>query len=316
MTTHGVARALCFALSVTTTALFVSPAFAQAPSAEVKEQAKKLKAEADKAMDDIQYADALKKYSAAFELTHDPALIYNRARAYGALNQYPAAVAELERFAREAPPELKAKVPGLDQLLADFKNHTSQVTITCNVTANVLVRDISVGTCPMNAPLVVNAGPASITVSAVDYITLKKDVVLEGSKSQTVDFSLEKQNPTTILVLHSTPDSATTSVDDKPAGVTPIDIPLTPGTHRLLLTHSGYKDLTTQVGIERGERKTLDLKLDPSGVTSKWWFWTTVVLGVAVVAGGVVGLVYALTTEKSPDSGTIAPGQIKTPLTF
>lgn len=300
------------------TSLVLQPtlAFAQGRPSDAADQAKRLKAEADKAMDDIQYADALKKYSAAFELTHDPALIYNRARAYGALNQYPEAVAELERFTREAPPELKAKVPGLDALLADFRNHTSQVTITCNVPATILLRDVAVGACPTDKPLVVNSGPATITVSAVDYVTMKKDVVLQSAGAQTVAFTLEKQNPTTILVLHSVPDSASTSVDGKPAGVTPIDVPLTPGNHKLLLTHSGYKDLTTQVGIERGERKLLELKLDPSGITSKWWFWTTLVVGVAIVAGGVVGLVYALTTEKSADSGTIPPGQIKTPLSF
>ncbi len=93
-------------------------------------------------------------------------------------------------------------------------------------------------------------------------------------------------------------------------------MPVTPGSHKLVLTHADFKDLTTQVTIDRGETKILDLKLEPSGVTSKWWFWTTLTVGVLVVAGGVVGLVYALTTEKSPDTGTIPPGQIKTPLTF
>lgn len=225
-------------------------------------------------------------------------------------------MAELERFTREAPADLKAKVPGLDALLTDFRNHTSSVTITCNVSAQVLLRDIAVGNCPTDKPLVVNAGPATISVSAVDYVSQKRDVTLTPAGSQTIDFKLEKQTPTTILVIHSTPSSALTSVDGKSAGATPIDVPVTPGAHKLLLTHADYKDLTTQVTIERGESKTLDLKLDPTGVTSKWWFWTTLTVGVLVVAGGVIGLVYALTTEKSPDTGTIPPGQIKTPLTF
>lgn len=103
---------------------------------------------------------------------------------------------------------------------------------------------------------------------------------------------------------------------DKLAGATPIDVPVTPGSHKLWLTHSDFKDLATQVTIERGETKTLDLKIEPSGVTSKWWFWTTLTVSVLVVAGGVVGLVYARNTERAPDSGSIPPGQIKTPLTF
>ena len=318
--TMRAARTTCLALSITMTSLTLGPTFAfaqaAAPTADAKERAKRLKAEADKAMDDIQYADALKKYSDAFELTHDPALIYNRARALGALNQYPDAVAELERFTREAPADLKAKVPGLDQLLTDFRNHTSQVTITCNVpTASVLLREVAVGTCS-DKPLVVNAGPAAISVSAVDYIGQKRDVVLQNAGSQTVAFTLEKQTPTTILVVHSVPDAATATVDGKPAGNTPIELPVSPGNHKLLLSHADYKDLTTQVGIERGERKLLDLTMNPSGVTSKWWFWTTLGVGVVVIGGAVAGLVYALTTEKSADTGSIPPGQIKTPLTF
>ncbi len=218
------ARVACLVLSITMTSLVIEPtlALAQAPaSADAQARAKKLKAEADKAMDDIQYADALKKYSQAFELTHDPALIYNRARAYGALNQYPEAAAELERFTREAPADLKAKVPGLDALLTEFHNHVSTVSITCNVPAQILLRDLSVGTCPTDKPLVVNAGPASITISAVDYITQKKDVTLTPAGAQTIDFKLEKQNPTTILVVHSAPSTALTSVDGKSAGATP-----------------------------------------------------------------------------------------------
>lgn len=129
-------------------------------------------------------------------------------------------------------------------------------------------------------------------------------------------FEREARAAGQLLVVRSTPSSALTSVDGQPAGATPIDVPVTPGLHQLWLTHSDFKDLATQVTIERGETKTLDLKLEPSGVTSKWWFWTTLTVSVLVVAGGVVGLVYALNTERAPDSGSIPPGPIKTPLTF
>ena len=43
-------------------------------------------------------------------------------------------------------------------------------------------------------------------------------------------------------------------------------------------------------------------------ITEKWWFWTAV--GVVVV-GGAVGGYLAATQERSADTGTIPPGQVK-----
>lgn len=70
MVQNRAARVTCLALAITMTSLVIEPTLAlaqTAPSADAQAQAKKLKAEADKAMDDIQYADALKKYSQAFD---------------------------------------------------------------------------------------------------------------------------------------------------------------------------------------------------------------------------------------------------------
>lgn len=311
MLTRGL-RSVCLALTLTTTS---SLAFAQ--SADDKAKAAKLKTEADRAMDDIQYADALAKYKQAHDLNPDPALLYNEGRAYGALNQYPEALSALEQFVAQASPELKAKVPTIDALIADFRKHTSTVTITCNVPgAAVLLRDKAVGACPLAKPLVVNSGPATVVVSAVDWVTQKKDVVLPDGGAQTIDVQLVKATPASVLVVRSTPAASDGTVDGRAVGATPFEVPVDPGTHKLVLSHSGYRDLATSAVVGRGERKELELQLSQKGVTSKAWFWTVVVVGVGLVAGAVVGIVYAYTTERSPDSGSIPPGKISTGLSF
>src|SRR5882762_5860364 len=81
------------------------------PSIAFAQDAKALKAEGDAAMDRLDFQQALDKYNQAYDKSHDPAILYNRARALQSLNRMPEALDELERFEREAPPDLKTKVP-------------------------------------------------------------------------------------------------------------------------------------------------------------------------------------------------------------
>ncbi len=106
---------------------------------------------------------------------------------------------------------------------------------------------------------------------------------------------------------------ASVSVDGKPEGTVPTEMYLAPGAHQLSLTHAGYKTAQSSLVVAAGERKTLDLALEAeTPITKKWWFWT----GVGVVVAGVVATVIVLTTERSPDSGSVAPGQVSTGLRF
>ena len=65
--------------------LATAPAFAQS--------AKELKAEGDAAFTARRYGDALKAYDKAYEAGHDAAVLYNKARAHEALEQFPEALA-------------------------------------------------------------------------------------------------------------------------------------------------------------------------------------------------------------------------------
>src|SRR5262249_9809052 len=81
------------------------------PSMAFAQDAKTLKADGDQAIDRLDFQQALDKYNQAYDKSHDPAILYNRARALQSLNRMPEALDELERFDREAPGDLKTKVP-------------------------------------------------------------------------------------------------------------------------------------------------------------------------------------------------------------
>ena len=62
-----------------------------------------------------------------------------------------------------------------------------------------------------------------------------------------------------------------------------------------------------------GDKRELDLELKKRGsVFGKWWFWTA----IGVVAIGVTTTIIVLNTEKDPDTGTIAPGQVRADLSI
>jgi hypothetical protein len=299
----------------TTLASFAIPARADAPPAVSDadaERARSLKQRGDEAMDALRYGDALAAYQQAYEITKSPALLYNQARAYQALGDFANAADMLDRFAKEAPPDLKQRVPKLNELIDEVHARVAKLTVRCNVKgAQVVLGQRVLGTTPLPAELRTSSGRATLTITAEGYQPFTRDVVLPGGGALTVDAQLVSKDASATLVVRANVPAAAVVVDDKPEGQTPIELSLRAGAHSLRVDHEGYEPVRTQVVLRVGERKELDLELTkPSPVYAKWWFWTAV--GVVAVSATVT--VIALTTEKSPDSGSVTPGRLSAPL--
>ncbi|HEY8079528.1 MAG TPA: PEGA domain-containing protein [Labilithrix sp.] len=293
------------------TMLLAAPAAAQ-PTPGDRSQAAQLKKKGDDEMESLRYAEALADYTEAYRASGDPALLYNRARVLEALERFPEAYAELERFAKEASPSLRAKVPQLRELMKDLASRITTLTIQCNVpNARVLVRDKLVATTPLDGPIRVNAGSSSIEIVAEGYVTQKQSIELPRGGALTLEVTLIARTPTGTLAVASTPSGSDVRIDGQPIGRTPAEAELAPGNHVVLLTLDGYREKKTTAVVVEGQRKEVAIDLDKNpSVFAKWWFWTAV--GVVIVGGVVV--TYALTTEKSAGHGDIPPGQVSGPL--
>ena len=266
----------------------------------------------DEAMDSLRYADALAAYSEAYAATKDPALLYNKGRAYQALGDYPAALGELERFNTEAPADLKARVPKLNELLAEVRGRVATLVLRVNVkTARVLVREHVVGTAD-GVPLKVTAGRAFVEVGAEGYQTYRKEIDLPGAQTTSLDVELIGRDRAGVLIVRSVAAAGTVFVDGKPMGNAPVEAIVEAGVHKVFVRREGYEDTESSVVVVAGERKELTVEPQKSApITSKWWFWTSV--GVVVVGGTV--LTIALLKEKDPGSGeSFSPGQVSGPL--
>jgi hypothetical protein len=291
-------------------------AFAQAAKPPDRTQAGALKRKGDAEMDLLHYADALASYTQAYELTHDPALLYNRARVLEALERFSEALDELERFAAQASPELRARVPKLKELLGDLNGRVAKLTVNCATpNARVLVRDKVVATTPVSGPIRINAGTAQLEVVADGYVPFRKTIELPRAGEIVVDVTLAARDARGQLVVASTPDGADVAIDGKSYGRAPAEAQLAPGNHVIVLSLAGFKDRETSAIVGDGERKQVDVSLEAKPpITQTWWFWTGI--GVVVVGATVATLVYAFTTERSAGSGDIPPGQVAGPLRF
>jgi hypothetical protein len=285
---------------------------ADAPGAPAGD-ATELRRRGNDAMAAFRPGEALEAYKQAYDLTHDPALLYNMARALEALEDYPTALARYEDFGRLASPELRARVPKLDETVTALRGRVAKLSILCNVPgARVLVREKAVGDTIAHEPLVVSivAGKAVLEVDADGYNPFQRLVVLPGGGAVTVDVQLVPRAVAGMLVVTSEPAGAVAFVDGRELGNAPVEVSVGAGNHQVVVRMQGFVDKSTSVVVGVGERRVVTLNLGESPpITKKWWFWTG--LGTIVAAGAVVTV--AAFTERGPGTGSIPPGRYLAP---
>ncbi len=302
----GLLALLVVWLSVPRTALADPPATPDA--------AADAKSRADDALVSGRPSEALALYQKAYAIRRDPALVYNMGRAHQALGDHVAALEQLEQFAASAPPDIKARVPGLDKLLAEVRKNVVTVSIVADVAgATVRIQDRIIGKTPLPGPVRVKPGPTVLIVEKEGHFAYERAVVLQGGALSTFDVKLASKQTTAILTVRSAVVGAEVSVDGKREGMVPTEVVIAAGTHEVELTHSGYRKARSSLVIAAGERRTLDVLLEGDApITKKWWFWT----GLAAVAIGTTVTIIALTTERDPGAGSVAPGRISAGLSF
>jgi hypothetical protein len=247
------------------------------PVAAADTKANEVKAKGDTAMEEGNFVEAHNLYKDAYTISPQPALLYNMGRAEERLGLYTDSLRNLEQFSRSASPELKTRVPKLADLLAEVRAHVALVTLHSNVAgARVLLRGKYVASTPVKWALATTGGKATLEVSADGYVPYQKEVVLEEGKNNALEVNLVAKGAATGLTLKGS-DTAAPFAKGAPAN------------------HI------------RSEMPAKDEASHP--ITSKWWFWTGIGVGVM---GGIALTAVLLSTEKTAPSGDL--GQASAPL--
>ena len=190
---------------------------AAAPSGEVADRAARLKKQGDEAIVNIKFADALRFYEESFRLVANPALHYNRGRAFEALKRTVEAIEAYEMFMRDAPPELRAKAQGLPEHVEELRGKTAKLAVDVDVAgARVRLRQAVLGTTPL-APTRVNAGSASLEVESEGYVTHRAQIDLSPGGAVALKVHLvPKVDPAASATNASSP---TPSTSERPTNV-------------------------------------------------------------------------------------------------
>ena len=273
-----------------------------------------LKKRGNQAMERGRPADALSMYQAAYATEPNAALLYNIGRAYQALADYPQALSYITRFDREAPQDLKRRVPNLDALLEELRGRVTTVTIRVNIDgADVRLGNKRLGRAPIEGPVQVNSGTALLEVSAEGYLPHEQVLQLAGGTAPAFTVKLESKDTHGSLQVRSPEPTVRVLVDGKMRGMVPLELRLAAGQHRIELRKEGFETVSTTAVVEAGKRKELTIQLEETpAVYERWWFWT----GIGVVATGTVTAIIVYGKEKDADVGTIPPGQVSGSLSF
>lgn len=302
------------ALLATVVLLAGSPALARADEPAAKtEAAAAAKARGDDALVGGRAAEALAAYKESYALEKNAAVVYNMGRANQALGNYPEALDRYEEFAATAPSAVLARVPGLPGLLAEVRSHVATVAIAVDVPgATVKLGDKVVGTTPLAKPIRTSVGQVQVVIEKEGWFPYSKSHTFAAGVG-TLDVMLHSKAKEAIVAVTSSVVGAKLSIDGREEGTVPTEIAVSPGSHRLDLTRDGYKAARASIALAAGERSTVDVPMEKSApITAKWWFWT----GVTAVVLGAVATTIVLTTERDPDTGSVAPGRIQTGLRF
>ena len=234
------------------------------PSDLTRQQVRQLVHEAGQLMDRGDRAGAASRLQQAQALWPDPSLDYNLGIVYAEMGRHPQAAQVLERFLTGADRNavLGERLEDARHRVADYQRTLARLKL--------------------QASLPPQAGAA---VMFVDEDKPAKKIQLGASGAADGGGELPTRKPLWIE----------------------------PGAHRVRVTAAGARDYAVQVDLSPGELRQLSAELlplaeasslvpaspelqhadDPRPLYKKWWFWTAVGGGAAVVLGVSIGLIAA-----------------------
>jgi tetratricopeptide (TPR) repeat protein len=270
------------------------------------------KARGDSAIASADYASAVDSYTRGNRVQHSPVFDYNLARALQGLGRYADALDALERFQRDAPVELKARVQDLDAMVRELRANVGFVLLQGEpVEANIRGNRLDWGAYEPSRRIRCDAGSLDLEVRAEGFEPIERKLTITAGATETVKLKFIPKDERATVQVAASLTGARVMIDGRGIGQTPLEAKLDAGTHRLRLEHADYEPLDTDIVVVAREHRKLsyDLQRHPA-IWSRWWFWTG---AAAVVAAGVIAGV-ALSTSRSPTPGDIQPGVVSAPI--
>lgn len=141
---------------------------------------------------DGDYTGAMVEFKKAYELDPRYSVLYNIGQTSKELKDYAGALSSFERYLSEGGAEIEAeKKKRVEGWVAELKGKIAHITIKTNVEgAEVAVDDVTVGTTPIEKPVVMNAGRRKVALLKSGYAPLTRFVEVAGTETKTLELDL------------------------------------------------------------------------------------------------------------------------------
>ncbi len=263
---------------------------------------------------DHDYAGAFVKFQHAYELSHEPRLLWNMAACEKNLRRYAHVLRLVERYEREGGAQLSERErTEASELVRTVRLLVSSLQISVNEPdALIYVDDELVGKSPLPGPVLVDLGERRIKVEKPGFRSEVVPQTVSGASDINMSIVLQPQPHEARLVV-SAPGAEAITLDGRPVAQSRFDGRIPSGQHTLRITASGVRPYNAELSLRDGETRTLDITLEREtrNLTALW------IVGSVVAAAGLgVGGYFLFRPNditRPTTIGTMPPGQVQLP---
>lgn len=259
---------------------------------------------------DGDFTAALVEFKRAYELAPNYRVLFNLGQTSRELKDYASALSAFERYLSEGGKEIDAaKRKKIQEWVDELKTKVARVTFETNVEgAEILVDDVSVGTTPLTAPVLVNTGRRRFSATLSGYTPVQRGMEVAGSDETTVKLELVKiarDNPI------DPPPPPPPPPEPKPMPIAPWAVLGVTGAAAIATSVTGglaiasRGDLDTALAAYPGDKQAIE---DAQSKTQTLAL-TADIMGGVTIAGAATTVVLFVVMGAFGDDGTAKPDE-------
>jgi len=198
------------------------------------------------------FKGALVEFQRAYELSHDPRVLYNVGVTEKLLTHYARAVDAWEKEMKEGAAELTpAEVQEIRSSISIVQQFVTIIDVLANEPdATLTIDDIAVGKTPFAGPVRIDVGKRTVKLSKEGFIDSIQTVDVASGQRMPVTFKLEPVTKTALVAITvGGAPSATVYIDGKDVGPAPFKGELTAERHTVEARSPGYVTVGQTVDV-------------------------------------------------------------------
>jgi hypothetical protein len=212
---------------------------------------------------DSDFAGALVKLQAAYDMAQDPRLLWNMAACEKGMRHYAKVVLLVRKYLASSGDVIaEDDRKEAQDLLNAIESFTVGLSIGVNeADAQVVIDGESAGTTPLPGPVTVDIGTRLIEVKKPGFVPFSQNVPVGGSKDASLAVKLVAEVHEGELTVNA-PRSATILIDGKRVGVGHFVATLSSGGHTLRVEAPGMRPYQSEVIVQDREKRGVDVVLE------------------------------------------------------